>query len=89
MAGQDVVFAMDASGSIGTNNYQTMTTAILDMMRNFPNLDDGRNSDPSSVRVGLLTFSGTADVVKHLNNYTIPTTLNYPAGSTMTNLAIQ
>lgn len=87
VAGTDTIFVVDSSGSIGTVNYDSMTNSLLTLISNF-DLDYPGNQDPRKVRTGIVIFSNTADAVKELDDFNIPTGLQYIGGNTYTNLAI-
>lgn len=85
--GQDMIFAVDASGSVGSSRFNQMSNTLLSHIRTF-NLDYNGNSDTRRVRVGIMTFATTAIPVKHLNDFQVPPILTYTAGGTNTDLAI-
>jgi len=63
-----VVFALDASDSIGFDNFQQMTQFAGMVVQT---LDiDSVTSGPSISRVGLVTYSDSAVLQFHLNRYT-------------------
>ena len=88
-----MVFALDASGSIGFDNFQRMTqfggmvVQTLDI--------DSVTSGPTISRVGLITFSDSAVLQFNLNRYTTKAALlqavnvPYLTGSTNTAQAIR
>jgi len=91
--GADVVFALDASDSIGFDNYQRMTQFVGMVIQT---LDiDSVTSGPSISRVGLVTFSDSAVLQFQLNRYTTKAALlqavnvPYLTGSTNTAQAIR
>lgn len=62
----DIIFALDASGSIGRQNFETM----VDFVRNVIQGMRMGNEDSTSVsRVGLLTFSDDVYREFNLNEY--------------------
>jgi len=65
--GSDVVFALDASGSIGLQNFQQVTR-FLELLINSLNVD-ARDSDPTVSRIGLLTYADSATDHFHLNTF--------------------
>ena len=63
-----MVFALDASDSIGFDNFQQMTQFAGMVVQT---LDiDSVTSGPSISRVGLVTYSDSAVLQFHLNRYT-------------------
>jgi len=65
--GADVVFALDASGSIEFDNFQRITQ-FVGMVVQTLDIDSVANS-PAISRVGLITFSDNAVLQFHLNRY--------------------
>ena len=91
--GADVVFALDASGSIGFDNFQLMTQFVGQIIQT---LDiDSAPDGPTISRVGLVTFSDSAVLQFNLNRYTTKAALlqavnvPYLTGSTNTAQAIR
>jgi len=68
--GVDVVFVLDASGSIGTTKFHRVTRFVADVVEKL-SVVDGASSAGSrlATRVGLVTFSDFADVEFHLDRY--------------------
>ena len=56
----DMVFVMDASGSIGANNFESMKTYVANVTR-------GLNEN---VRVGIVRYSSSADIILSLTPVT-------------------
>ena len=88
-----MVFALDASGSIGFNDFQRMTQFVGMVIQT---LDiDSVTSGPTISRVGLVAFSDSAVLQFHLNRYTTKAALQqavnvpYLTGSTNTAQAIR
>jgi len=88
-----VVFALDASDSMGFDNFQR-TTQFVGMI--IQSLDiDSVTSGPTISRVGLITFSDSAVLQFNLNRYTTKAALlqavnvPYLTGSTNTAQAIR
>ena len=65
--GSDIVFALDSSGSIGSNTFHEMVK-FLEQIINSLNVD-GNDSDPTVSRVGMLTYSDSATIHFYLNTY--------------------
>ena len=66
--GADVVFVLDASGSIEFDNFQRMTQFVGMIIQS---LDiDSVTSGPTISRVGLMTFSDSPVLQFNLNTYT-------------------
>jgi len=91
--GADVVFALDASDSIGFDNFQRMTQFVGLVVQT---LDiDSVTSGPTVSRVGLVTFSDSAVLQFNLNRHTTKLGLlqavnvPYLTGSTNTAQAIR
>jgi len=91
--GADVVFALDASGSMTLSNFQLMLSFVSMVVQS---LDiDSSSNGPSISRVGLITFGNTAKVQFNLKDYTtkagVLQALNVPytAGTTNTGSAIR
>ena len=67
LLGSDVVFALDTSGSIGLENVEEMTE-FLELLIN--SLDvEGNDTDPTVSRIGMLTYSDSANIEFYLNTY--------------------
>ena len=91
--GADVVFALDASGSIGFDNFQLMTQFVGMVIQS---LDIDSSADgPTISRVGLVTFSDSTVLQFNLDRYTTKAELlqavnvPYLTGSTNTEQAIR
>lgn len=65
-----MVFVMDASGSIGANNFESMKTYVANVIR-------GLNEN---VRVGVVRYSDSADIVLSLTPVTDPESLASTVG---------
>jgi collagen type VI alpha len=81
-SGADIVILLDASGSIGYNNFNLLKEYLVKIVEQLE-VDNGK------IRVGLLTFSSTANLQFNLNKYTDRLTMfgairntSYPSGST-------
>ena len=87
--GQDIVFAIDASSSVGRNNFRRLTEGLLRVIERF-NLERYNSGDSSKVRVGILTFANFARQVKRLDEFTLPRAedIRYMRGRTRTDSAI-
>lgn len=62
-SGSDIVIMLDASGSIGYNNFDVLKEFIVKLVEQLE-VDNGK------VRVGMLTFSSTINLQFNLNKYT-------------------
>lgn len=88
----DIVFALDASGSIGDDNFRKETQFVTNVIAS---LDIASPSNPNGVQVGLLTFSDNVSIQFQLNNFTDKRQLleainaPYTRGSTNTAYAIR
>jgi len=89
----DVVFALDASGSIGDENFRTMISFVTRLVEQ---LDiDNAQSVFSGTRIGLVTFANDYKLEFDLNEYTekidILNAINvyYTQGTTNTSAAIR
>ena len=87
--GIDLIFVLDASGSIGSSNFQLMRNLVANVVRN---LEIG----PNRTRVGIIVYSDSASVQFSLNTYMTSASLlqaianiPYTAGGTNTGAAIQ
>ncbi|XP_064630804.1 matrilin-2-like [Lineus longissimus] len=85
----DIVFILDASGSVGDPNFEKMRDFVEGMVRKLA-LDSG------AVRVGLLSYSFTADPVFNLNDHSSNVDvllgiqgMGYSGGGTSTAVAIK
>ncbi|MES9904541.1 MAG: VWA domain-containing protein [Sedimenticola sp.] len=58
----DVVFVLDASGSVGSQNFQTMLTFVNKVVDGFP-------VNQNETHIGLVTFSSGAHLQFYLNQY--------------------
>jgi Mg-chelatase subunit ChlD len=61
-AGSDIIFIVDASGSVGYSNYQLMKEFLVSTILNF-DLEGGK------MRVGVVSFSSNAEPQFNLNRY--------------------
>ena len=84
----DVVIILDASGSIGSSNFQLMKNYIINMLAAF-------NISPVNTRVGVIRYSSSASIVIPLglysNYFQLRSAINsirYTGGLTYTNLAL-
>ena len=91
--GADVVFALDASGSIMFSNFQLMINFVSTVVQS---LDiDSSSNGPSISRVGLITFGDYAQIQFNLNAFSTKSNLlqalnvPYAAGKTNTADAIR
>lgn len=88
----DIVFALDASGSIGDDNFRKETQFVTNVIAS---LDIASPSNPNGVQIGLLTFSDNVSIQFQLNNFTDKRQLleavnaPYTRGSTNTAYAIR
>ena len=85
----DLVFVVDASGSIGAENFTRMREFIKDVVQDFKIGSD-------ATRVGLVLFASPARVEFNFNNFTDKQSLlravdalPYLSGGTSTYLALQ
>ena len=62
VSGLDLIFVMDASGSVGYSNFQTMKNFVYDIVNSFEVGSD-------SVRVGVMSFASSYSFHFHLNTY--------------------
>jgi von Willebrand factor type A domain len=91
--GADVVFALDASGSIMYSNFQLMINFVATVAQ-LLDIDSSSNG-PSISRVGLVTFGDNAQVQFNLNQYSTKSNLlqalnvPYAAGKSNTADAIR
>ena len=58
----DIVIILDASGSIGSSNFQLMKNYIINMLAAF-------NISPDKTRVGVIRYSDNASIVIPLGSY--------------------
>ena len=70
--GGDIVFAIDASGSVREPNFRTMLDFVIKVVERL-DIDNGANNGDRGSRVGLLVFADDADVIFYLNSYTTRT----------------
>ena len=84
----DVVIILDASGSIGSSNFQLMKNYIINMLAAF-------NISPVNTRVGVIRYATSASIVVPLglygNYFQLRSAINsirYTGGKTYTNLAL-
>ena len=82
--GIDLIFVLDASGSVGPSNFQNVRTFTA-------NIVNGLVIGPQNTQVGVITFGSNARVSFHLNTYQTNGTLHqaianilYTGGSTNT-----
>ncbi|CAH1241297.1 COL6A3 [Branchiostoma lanceolatum] len=87
--GADLVFLLDGSGSIGTDNFQLVKAFTKEVIRNFA-------VSPTETRVGLLQYSDTTDNEFFLNQFDTRDELNtavdnvvYKTGGTFTGFAVE
>ena len=66
--GLDIVFVLDASGSIGANNFRSMIDTVV-------NIVNSLTIGPNKTRVAVVRFSTTASLLFNLNTYTQKSTL--------------
>ena len=91
--GSDIVIAVDTSGSIGENKVEE-TVKFLELLINALYVE-GNDTDPSLSRIGLVTFSDSANIEFQLNTYSKRTELlqainiQYVGGTTNTPDAIR
>jgi len=91
--GADVVFLLDASGSIGRRNFEKATRLVGELVEM---LDvDGPPDSRLVSRVGLVTFGDNATVQFHLDRFSNrddilhATNVRHKGGTTNTHLAIR
>ncbi|XP_019848636.1 PREDICTED: phosphatidylinositol phosphatase PTPRQ-like [Amphimedon queenslandica] len=84
----DLYFVMDASGSVGSSNFQLMKNFVYNIANSF-------NVGSDSVRVGVMSFASSNSYHFHLNTYTtkssVLTAINnlpYSGGYTYTGQAL-
>ncbi|XP_078580606.1 uncharacterized protein LOC144864418 isoform X3 [Branchiostoma floridae x Branchiostoma japonicum] len=87
--GADLVFLLDGSGSIGTDNFQLVKAFTKEVIRNFA-------ISPTATRVGLLQYSDTIDNEFFMNEYntrdelyTAVDNVVYKTGGTFTGFAVE
>ena len=85
----DIVFVLDSSGSIGSSNFETVRTFVLDFV-------EGLTIGPNDNQVGVIVFSSSASVVFKLNTYSSKngvlnaiSNIAYTSGGTATHIALQ
>ena len=87
----DIIFVLDASGSIGSSNFQTVRQFVLDFVQ-------GLEIGPNDNQVGVIRFSSSnlVDVIFNLNTYSSKndvlnavSNIAYTGGSTNTHLALR
>ncbi|WAQ94075.1 MATN2-like protein, partial [Mya arenaria] len=85
----DVVFVVDASGSVGLSNFDKVKTFLKKTVSHF-------NIDQKHTRVALIEFSSQVTLMFHLNDFTDITNLmsgidnmTYSGGGTVTSEAIE
>ena len=88
-AALDVIFILDASGSVGSENFEIMKSFIKDILTNF-------EIGPDATHVGVIRYDYFASIVIPLGSITNHTQLNnsidniaYTGGGTATHLALQ
>ena len=88
VGGLDLVFVLDASGSIGLGNFVNMTEAIT-------NIVSSLTISPTATRVAVVTFSDNAKLEFNLNDYTeeaalveVIRNIQYPGQGTNTAAAL-
>ena len=64
----DLIFVLDASGSVGASNFQLMRDFTTNVIRNL-------NIGPDATRVGLVLYSSSASVQFNLNTHMTNTSL--------------
>ena len=83
---QDIVFALDRSGSISNavfSGVYSAVRAVVDAM----DLDDGTGGQKEKVRVGVQTFTSKQEVVSHLNEFgPLPAAPPVPPTDLLTNV---
>ena len=84
----DIVFVLDASGSIGTTNFRSMIDTVVNIVNSF-------TIGPDKTRVAVVMFSDSASLLFNLNTYTQKSTLiqairgiSYTGGLTNTAAAL-
>ena len=85
----DVIFVIDASGSVGASNFVEMKKFVSTLVMS---MQVGSNS----VRVGVMTFSTTPSVIFHLDQYYDPNVIvtkikeaNFTNSGTYTGIAMK
>ena len=80
---------LDSSGSIGSSNFETVRTFVLDFVGGLP-------IGPNDNQVGVIVFSSSASVVFNLNTYSSKfavlnaiSNIAYRGGGTATHIALQ
>ena len=80
---------LDSSGSIGSSNFETVRTFVLDFV-------GGLTIGPNDNQVGVIVFSSSASVVFNLNTYSSKfavlnaiSNIAYIGGGTATHIALQ
>ena len=88
VGGLDMVFVLDASGSIGPINFESMKQTLEDIVSEL-------NIGPDTTRVAVVVFSSSASLIFNLNRYTDKETLieaigdiRYTGGGTNTAAAL-
>ena len=88
IGGLDIVFVLDASGSIGRFDFARMRSTVVDITSSL-------TIAPNKTRVAVMVFSGDANLIFNLNRYTDKDSLieaiqnvNYTGGGTNTGLAL-
>ncbi|XP_076472736.1 SCO-spondin-like isoform X3 [Babylonia areolata] len=85
----DIIFVLDASGSVGYTNFETLKSFIRDLVSAF-------EIAPDKIRVGVQKYSTSTNAEIHLNQYYDKTTLEreimnirFTGGSTNTGGALE
>ena len=85
----DIIFVLDSSGSVGSSNFGTVRQFVLDFVQ-------GLTIGPNDNQVGVILFSGTANIVFNLNTYSSKgavlsaiSNIVYIGGGTSTHSALQ
>ena len=88
VGGLDMVFVLDASGSIGSSNFERMKQTLVDIVSEL-------SIGPDTTRVAVVVFSSSANLIFNLNRYTDKETLieairdiQYTGGGTDTAAAL-
>ena len=85
----DIVFVLDASGSIERENFERIVQFVGGVVQSLPIRSE---QSPDAFQVGLISFSDRVDVRFHLNNYTnkelLLAAINVPYTRGRTNLDV-
>ena len=86
--GADILFILDASGSIGSNNFALMKQTVIAFANRFA-------MGPSATQIAVIVFDSTIELVIEFDEYSTSTTFTaavqnivYSAGGTNTHLAL-